>query len=131
MAEHCLPKTIEDREYRKFTCTSDDKVAIRTNVEGKLSFSGLSIGGRISLVTINDSTWVALPASPLTDRNGLSIQNLTGQDIYLQYDNTATAPNEFITVGNNVERYYNITDTIVIYAKASSGTVDLLVEELA
>lgn len=131
MADECLPKTIEDREYRKFTCTTDDKVAIRTNVEGKLSFSGLSIGGKIQLVSINDATWTALPVSPLTDRNGLSIQNTSGQDIYLQYDNTSVTPNEWVTVGNNVERYYNITDTIVIYAKSSSGAVSIVVEELA
>lgn len=131
MAEECLPRTIEDREYQKFTCTTDDQVAVRTNVEGTLQFSGLSIGGKITLVSINDSTWTALPATALANRNGLSIQNVSGQDIYLQYDNTSVTANEWVTVGNNVERYYNITDTIVVYGKASNGTVNVLIEELA
>jgi hypothetical protein len=130
MADECLPKAIEDREYKKFTCDGDT-VAVRT--KGSISQAGLSNGGRISTVEINENTWTPVPAVPLANRNGLGLQNFdTGANLLIQYDNTA--PSSIgITLVDNAERFYTITDEIVIYArtKPGGGTVNIICEELS
>lgn len=130
MANECLPKAVEDREYLKFTCDGDD-VAVRT--KGAISPAGLSNGGRISLVEINENGWTPCPAVPLANRNGISLQNFeTGANMLLQYDNTAPST-EGVNLVDNAERFYTITDSIIIYArtKPGGGTVNLIVEELS
>lgn len=130
MADECLPFAVEDREYRKFTCDGDD-VAVRT--KGSISPAGLSNGGRITLVSINESTWTPVPATPLANRNGLSIQNFaTGANVLIEYDNTAPAT-KGVNIVENAERFYTITDSIIIYArtKPGGGTVDVICEELS
>jgi hypothetical protein len=99
-------------------------------VAGSIKPSGLNIGGRISQVALNTSTWTALPASPLANRNALAIQNISGIEIKIQYDN-ATVGYSGLAIASNAERYYDITDSIVIYAKAASGTPSITVEEIA
>ena len=69
-----------------------DKCALDTNVTGgniDVTLSGLNIAGRITKVTINDTTYVALPAIPLDKRNAMSIQNISGVQISLEYDSAA------------------------------------------
>lgn len=123
-------KSISDREYDKFTADSQGLTAVRGVVEGNFSFSGLRIGGRITEVILNDSTWVALPATALTDRNSISIQNISGTEMKIQYDNT-TVGYKGVAIGAGGERFYDLTDAIVIYAKALTGTPTIIVEELA
>ena len=130
MADECLPCAIEDREYRKFTCDGDD-IAVRT--KGAISPAGLSNGGRVTIVSVDESTWTAIPATPLANRNGISLQNFeTGANLLLNYDNTAPAA-EGVNLVDNAERFYTITDSIVIYArvKPGGGTVNLICEELS
>lgn len=92
--------------------------------------SGLTTGGRVTVVTINAVTWTKLPATALTNRNAIAIQNTAGVEIKLNYDNTvATYTGVVIPVGG--ERMYDITDQIDVYVKASAGTPDIIVEELA
>jgi hypothetical protein len=99
-------------------------------VSGTFSPSGLKNGGRMTLVTLNTATWTALPALPLSDRNGLSVQNQSGVDIKLNYDNTEPG-----YVGSRLapdgERFYDIKDTIIVYGKASAGTPTILIEEIS
>lgn len=130
MADECLPKTIEDREYQKFTCNDDDNVAVRTIGTGEFTFSGLGIAGRVTIVSVNDATWTQLPATSLASRNGLSIQNLSGVAIKVNYDNTEPGY-VGVVIPDGGERFYNITDAIPIYAKSASGTVDVTIEELS
>ena len=130
MADECLPKAVEDREYKKFTCDGDD-VAVRT--KGAISPAGLSNGGRISKVSINEASWTPVPAVPLANRNGLSLQNFeTGANLLLQYDATADSTLG-VNLVDNAERFYTITDAIIIYArtKPGGGTVDIICEELS
>ena len=92
--------------------------------------AGLRNGGRITEVYVNANTWTALPASPLANRNAITIQNNSGQPIKINY--SATAPGFVgITIQDFSERNYNITDAIQIYAKAQSGTALIIVEELS
>lgn len=100
------------------------------SISGVINVSGLTIAGRITEVTINDATWTALPATPLTNRNAMSIQNRSGVEIKLNYDNTV-ATYFGVVITNNGERMYDITDDIIIYAKSSSGTVNIVVEEIS
>lgn len=92
--------------------------------------SGLNVGGRILEVTLNASTWTALPPTPLSNRNAITIQNRSGVEIVLNFDNSVSGY-KGIVMPDQFERFYDITDDIVIYAKSSSGNAIITVEELA
>ncbi len=125
-----LPAALQDREVQKFT-ELNGEVAVRTTATGNFVFSGLSIGGRITEVTIDDVSWTALPPTPLTNRNAMSIQNVSGFEIKVNYvDNVGYIG---MVIPNNNERYYDIKDSIIMYARAQSGSGSVIinVEELA
>jgi hypothetical protein len=99
-------------------------------VTGTLGLTGLSVGGMVTEVSINDTTWTALPAAALLNRNALSIQNVSITNIKLNYSNTVPGfVGVLLTPG--AERMYAITDSILMYAKTESGTHTITVEELA
>jgi hypothetical protein len=128
-----LPTALNDREYQKFIDISPGETAVRVsgqNFSGSFSVSGLKNGGRVTEVTINSSSWTALPPTALSNRNAMSIQNYSGVDVKLNYDNATVGYVGAILQDGN-ERFYDISDAIVIYAKASSGTPTLIVEELS
>lgn len=130
-----LPEQLTTREYEKFEEVDPNLVAVRVKMAGgyaQFSPSGLRNGGRHSIVTINDTTWTPVPAVPLTDRNALSIQNISGVEIKLNYaDDIAGYVGVLIPAG--AERQYDITDAIVLYLKSfpGSGSVDISIEELS
>jgi len=103
---------------------------ITGEVTGSFRPAGLTIGGRLSFVTLSDSSWTALPVAALANRNAISIQNTSGVEIKLDYVNTEPTF-KGLTVGSGNERFYSISDSIIIYAKAASGTPEILIEELA
>jgi len=105
-------------------------VAVATGLTGTFKPSGLNVGGKITEVPLNSTSWTALPPIPLTGRNAMSIQNLSNTEIKINYINTELNY-VGITIKNNGERYYDITDAIVMYAKASIGTPTITVEEIA
>jgi hypothetical protein len=94
------------------------------------SFSGLRIAGRISEVELNDTTWTALPPTPLSKRNALSIQNTSGVNIKINYNNTEVGYFG-VQIATGLERFYDLTDEIQIYAKAQAGTPRIIIEELS
>lgn len=85
------------------------------------STSGLTTGGRITEVTLDSSSWTPLPSTPLADRNAICIQNRSLIEIKIQYDNTVPTYTGVVIVSNG-ERFYDLTDQIIIYAKATTGT---------
>lgn len=131
-----LDENINTLEKEKFAETLDGKTAVRvefadgSTLSGTFSPSGLSIGGRVSVVEINNLTWTALPAVALENRNAMGIINRSGQNIVINYSNTVSG---FVgvPVDNQAERFYDITDNIVVYAKSQLGVCDVIVEELA
>jgi len=125
-----LPRTIEGREYTKFDTNVDGETVVRTTATGEFTFSGLKTGGKITEVILNTSTWTALPGTALADRNAISIQNRSGIEIKINYD-SGVSGYEGVVIPNNGERFYDITDAIVIYAKATTGTPTINIEELA
>lgn len=99
-------------------------------VSGTLSPSGLTVGGKVSIVSVSNTTWTPLPATPLLNRNAMSIINRSGQDAVLNYSNIVVG---FVGVplDDGGERQYDITDNIIIYAKMQTSVADLIVEEIA
>lgn len=100
------------------------------NVTGNITLQGLNIRGLMTEVTINDSTWTALPALPLVNRNAIRIQNQSGVEIKTNYDNTVVGY-VGIKIAADGSDAYDIRDNIIIYAKSSGGNAIVLVEELS
>lgn len=125
-----LSPNINNREFDKFVETSTNNTAVRVQGELDAIPAGLGVGGRISEVSLNSSSWVALPAVPLDGRNALSIQNQSGQTIKINYDNSVSG---FvgISIATGSERYYDIKDTIVLYGKCTSASATIVVEEIS
>lgn len=108
----------------------DDCVVIDKPITGSISPSGLKIGGLITEVLLNAATWTALPASPLLERNALSLQNYSGVEIKVNY--SPAVPGYIgMVVPTGGERQYDISDGIILYAKASAGAPTVTVEEIA
>lgn len=127
-----LPNHINDREYRKFI-EVDGEPAVRisgTNFSGTFSVSGLKNGGKVTEVSIDELGWTLLPATALSNRNAMAIQNYSGQDIKLNYNNTEPGYVGVILKDGN-ERFYDISDNIQIWAKSSSSSCVIIVEELS
>jgi hypothetical protein len=100
------------------------------NIHGGVKTQGLTLGGLVTEVVLNDTTWAALPANPRASRNAVSIQNFSGQLIKLNY-NPETVGLVGVYVMDQNERFYDISDTILIYGKSTSGTCTIVVEEIA
>lgn len=105
-------------------------VAVKESVVISANPSGLTIGGLISEITLSSASWTALPASALTDRNGLGIQNPTSTEIKLNFDSGEAS---FVgwSVAPSGETFIDITDSVTIYAKAASGTPTITIMEIA
>lgn len=103
-------------------------------VTGTFSFSpsGLQNGGLHSFVTLNDSLWLPIPATPLANRNGISIQNESGIDIKYRYIDTDPVWQGTRIGGNGGERFLDIKDTIILYGRAApGGSPVIIVEEIS
>lgn len=126
----------ETRENRKFVEDTNGDVAVRTltevigAIEGSFAPSGLKNAGRVTVVQVNSSTWTALPLVPLTDRNAMSVQNESDIKVKINYSDSVSGF-EGMTIYGSGERYYDVKDTITLYGKCETGTVDLNVEELS
>lgn len=107
-----------------------DCVVIGQPTTGSLSPTGLKNGGLITEVTLSAASWTPLPATPLANRNAIAIQNISAVEIKLQYDATIIGY-VGVVVPSGGERQYDITDAIVIYAKASAGAPIIVIEEIA
>lgn len=127
-----LPQALMDREYQKFE-EIDGQPAVRvkgTNFEGSVSIRGLQVAGKHSVISINSATWTELTSSLSATRNLIAIQNNTGQDIKINFDNSVAG---FVgtRVADGSERAYDVQGAIPIYAKCQTGTTNLDIEELA
>lgn len=125
-----LPNDLMTREYQKFDVNDSGQTIVRTSVSGTLTPSGLKTGGLITEVTLNSTTWTAIPATPLSGRNAIGIQNRSGIEIKINYS-SAVVGYVGVVVPTGGERYYDITDQIVLYAKSTSGTPTITIEEIA
>lgn len=99
-------------------------------ITGEMKVTGLNLGGKITVVAIDNLTWTPLPATPLSLRNAIAIQNKSGQQVKLNYDNT-TVGYVGVYLENNAERFYDIGQSVIIYAKSQTSACTLVVEELS
>lgn len=127
-----MSPNINDREMGKFA-DGDNPGETKVRVVGDFNatISGLSIQGRLTEVTIDNTTWTPLPAVPLSNRNTIRMYNLTGQTIYYNFaaSDLPTLTGWPVVTGG-IENL-QLTDSIIIYAKSASSSVILLVAELA
>ena len=92
--------------------------------------AGLTTAGLVTSVSINNSSWTALPATPLTGGNALSIQNYSGDEIKINYSDSVSGY-VGVAIQNASERSYDLSGSVIIYAKSKTGPVTVIVEELA
>lgn len=109
---------------------SDGETVIRTSATGVFSPTGLRLGGKMTPVTLNNSTWTALPTIPLVDRNAINIQNYSGSNIIVNFNNTVPAY-EGVQINDQNERNYDIKETIQIFAKSEVSGAIIMVEEIS
>lgn len=106
-----------------------------SNVTGTITATpgGLTVGGLITEVTLSSAAWTALPPTALVGRNQMSIQNISGIEIKINYNSFSPLPGTYsgTTISSGSERHYLVQDSIIIYAKSASGTPTIQVEELA
>lgn len=106
-------------------------VEVTNQIEGEFTPSGLNEALKVTNTTIGTSA-VALPGTPLTNRNSLIIQNISTTDrIYIGNNNvTASGANQGWILEPDSFFSLDITDSIQIYAIAST-TVSVKILELA
>jgi len=117
--------------------TGLDVNVIGGTVTGEITVTGLKIAGRTTTMDIPD-TVVAIPASPLANRNSLSLTNLSPTEtIYIGFNLSVTANSVIGTtsgwpVGPSEGFNLDVTANIIIYAIAETGkTVRVKILELA
>lgn len=98
-------------------------------ITGAATPSGLTTAGLITEMTIASGSWTDLPATPLVNRNAITIQNPSAIAIKVNFAEPAGFTGIEIAAGG--ERFYNITDNIIIKAKSASGTPTLNIEEVS
>jgi hypothetical protein len=125
-----LASHISDREFDKFEeLNGETVVRVIQKLANGARVVGQSTGGRITEVTLNDTTWTPLPATALDPRNAVGIQNTSAINVKTNWDNTVVGFVGMLVRPNN-ERYYEIAETIVVYGKCETGSITVNVEEL-
>lgn len=132
-----LDQNINTLEKEKFLETSNSETAVRVaiaagsgGITGEFTVSGLKIAGKVTVVTVNDATWTAIPTTALANRNAISIINRSGQQVKINYSPSIIGY-VGVPIDNGSERFYDISDSIVVYCKSQTGSAELIVEELA
>ena len=91
--------------------------------------SSLITSGVITEVSINSTTWTALPVTPLSGRVQINIQNISTKEIALNWSQPAGYVG--MRLQPDDERQYDLDDTVVIYAKSKNGSgIIINVEEI-
>lgn len=132
-----LTKLSGPAQARDVTATdvTGNKVALDVKLNDSsvgATTSGLTIAGKITIVPIDDTNWTALPAAPLANRNAICIQNQSATEMKVQFD-ALTVGYVGMIIPANSERFYDITDSIILYGKCSTGAgpINVAVEEIS
>lgn len=93
-------------------------------IDGSISFSGLSVGMEVTVVTVMDSA-TALPSTALLNRNNITLRNLdTANTVFVKDENTVTASgggNQGWRIEPESDLILDITDSIGLYGICSAG----------
>lgn len=124
---------IGDLEREKFQHDASGNLAVNTIIGGgTVTLSGLSVGGIITHVNLDDTQWKPLPATPLSGRNSILVQNISGNTGVVLWNYSAVAP---ATEGPRIEdggfKSAVLTDDIIIYGRMLSGSGTVAIDEVA
>ncbi len=100
------------------------------DIEGTLTFSGLSIGMEVTKLTVS-TTAIALPTTALAQRNSIIIFNEdTTNSIYIDDNNSVTTSgaNEGWEILPRSSFSVDITDSISLYGIADAATAVKILE---
>jgi len=130
-----LPGNIQDREYAKFGETAEGLTVVRTTVEeidGTLRPAGLDLGGLITVIALDATAWVAMPATPLNERKNIAIQNQSGNGnkVLFNYKNDAPLTDGWI-INDGGFKSVLLDNNVIVYCKMQSGTGQVVVDEVA
>jgi len=81
-----------------------------------------------SVLNVPANTWTLLPATAATGRVLVEVNNKGENKIYFSFDNTAIIKNRF-AIGSGETRIFPIQDTLLLYARAHSGSSRVIVIE--
>lgn len=122
-----ISDNVRDLELGKFReCPGDSgEVVVAVKQIGGTSAEG---SGRVTVLEINSTSWTEVPK--LLNRRAVSIQNNTNVNIKLNYSEPVGFEGMVIRA-NGGERAYDIGESVSMYLKSQSGTVNIEVEEVA
>jgi hypothetical protein len=123
-----LPENINNLEKLKFCDDGYGNVAVRTIAN--ITIGTVNTSGKITAVNIDNTTWTPIPTTPLSGRKSICIQNLSGQNIKIQYD-PLTIGYVGILIPDTMQRMYDIGANIILYAKSETGSAVIITEELS
>ena len=116
------------------TLLTNGTLSVAGIVTGTFSQTGLTKGGLITMMTVDATAWVEVPASALVGRNNVVVQNLsTAGAIMLWNYNPAASVTSGIQVPQGGSRSLAVTGSIPIYIRMApgAGATLIAVEELA
>lgn len=97
-----------------------------------VGIEGLGSSGRVTVVPLNGSSWVALPTTPLAGRASICIQNQSGGGLAVLINYSNTAPEtEGIQIFDQGSKAMTLKDNVIVYGRMTSGVGQVAVEELA
>lgn len=118
-------------DYKKLVV--DSSGLLLTKIEqGEMQISGLSVGGRVQVIALDDTAWVALPSSALANRNTVIIQNQSGNGNVILLNYSPTAPfSEGFRIEDGGYRGTGLTGSVTLYGRMLNGSGIACVEEIA
>lgn len=129
-----LSSGVKDREFQKF-CEVNGETAVRTctTIEGgsiDSTPSGLQNDFKTTTMNVGDVA-IPIPATPLVDRNSLSIVNLDSVETLYIGDSNVTADRVVGNtsgweVGAGETLNFDVKDTIIIYGRCETGKTILV-----
>lgn len=132
-----IPTNRGDLELAKFGESLDGKTAVRIigDISGDFTTSGLKVAMRVTTMNVT-STATPIPATALTGRNSIAIENFSNETIYVNQTALVTADRALgttagheIPAGNGFN--LDITDDIILHAICATGPALVKVTELA
>lgn len=91
--------------------------------------SGPANNAKTTEVIINNTGWTPLPAIPVAGRKSVSVQNFTGGEVKLSFQQ----PVGYVgtALPNGSERFYSIDETLTLYARSELlASATIVIEEM-
>ena len=122
-------KTLDDLEKAAFALDSNDEICKKVCDPDLLDATqGANTAGIVTEIVIDNTSWTALPTTPLVNRDGLGIQNPNNQEIKLNF----ATPAGYIgwAIAKQGETFLDLKDTVTIYAKSNTSSITIVIMEM-